>query len=249
MSQDRRRVSRWKDPEPDPSDRRRASWQEFRVAYPGILAVLMAAVLFLLAGDMWLLHKRDLYRAETRRLYTGMSDFEREKTDLVLASGEKRMQVMLAMLRRQAGVDEKLHLAVAVDSGRMYLEREGAVLREFPAEMAPERAVGVAPDTVRMPVPRGKRTVEAILGPTDAWDVPEWVWRERSLAPPADRRVPGVLGTVGLVLSGGTVVYALPATGLLADSAYVLPGSVRVPRAHLEAIAANMHPGMAVYFY
>ncbi|HEX5831147.1 MAG TPA: hypothetical protein VFY16_09210, partial [Gemmatimonadaceae bacterium] len=96
---------------------------------------------------------------------------------------------------------------------------------------------------------RGKRTVEAILGPTDAWDVPEWVWRERSLAPPADRRVPGVLGTVGLVLSGGTVVYALPATGLLADSAYVLPGSVRVPRAHLEAIAANMHPGMAVYFY
>src|SRR5688572_18692027 len=121
MSTDRRERPRWTGSEPDPTDRRRGRWQEFRAAYPGVLAVLWIVLLVLLATDIWLVARRAAYRAETTRLRAGMSDFERQKTDLALATGEKKMQVMMALLRRQADLDEKLHLAVSVDSGRMYL--------------------------------------------------------------------------------------------------------------------------------
>ena len=57
----------------------------------------------------------------------------------------------------------------------MYLEREGALLREMPITVGPERRVGTPPDTVHIAAPRGKRTVEAVLGENDAWEVPAWV--------------------------------------------------------------------------
>ncbi len=49
--------------------------------------------------------------------------------------------------------------------------------------------------------------------------------------------------------SGGTLIYALPKTGPLADSTYVMPGSIRVPAADLAAIRENLSSGMRVYFY
>ena len=249
MSTDRRTTPRWTGPDPDPTDRRRSRWQEFRAAYPGVLTVMWIVLLVLIASDIWLVAQRASYRAETTRLRAGMSDFERQKTDLALASDEKRVQVMMALLRRQADLDEKLHLAVSVDSGRMYLERDRAILRDFPALLGPERSVGTGADTVRMAAPRGKRTVERVVKAGETWALPAWVWEDRGLPVPAERAIPGALGPVAIVLNGGTVVYSQASTGPLADSAYVLPGSVRVGRSHLEAIAPNLHPGMAVYFY
>ena len=54
---------------------------------------------------------------------------------------------------------------------------------------------------------------------------------------------------MAVVLDGGTVLYSMPAAGPLADSAYVLPGSVRVRAEDLEAIMPNVQRGTAVYFY
>jgi hypothetical protein len=45
------------------------------------------------------------------------------------------------------------------------------------------------------------------------------------------------------------VIYALPDSGILADSSFVLPGAIRVSRADLRALAPNIAPGMSVYFY
>jgi len=45
------------------------------------------------------------------------------------------------------------------------------------------------------------------------------------------------------------VIYALPDSGILADSAYVLPGAVRLSRRDLRAIAPIITPGLSVYFY
>jgi hypothetical protein len=76
--------------------------------------------------------------------------------------------------------------------------------------------------------------------------------RERSdalMALPADRRVPGALGPLALVLDDGTVVYSPPDQGPLADATYVMPGAVRAQRADLEAIRENLTPGLPVYFH
>ena len=53
-----------------------------------------------------------------------MSDFERRRSDAVTNTNEKRLAMMMELLRRQAKIEKEIHLAVAVDSGKMYLERE-----------------------------------------------------------------------------------------------------------------------------
>ena len=130
----------------------------------------------------------------------------------------------------------------------MYLERDGALLREMPVTVGPEKRVGVPPDTVHVAAPRGKRTVERILGAGDAWTIPGWVYRDRGLAD-GDSVMTGALGPAAIVLDGGTVIYSLPTVGPLNDSSYVLPGAIRARESDLRAVAPNLHPGVAVYFY
>ena len=59
----------------------------------------------------------------------------------------------------------------------------------------------------------------------------------------------GALGRAAVRLDGGSVIYSLPSVGPLNDSAYVLPGAIRVRASDLKAIAPNLRPGVAVYFY
>jgi hypothetical protein len=131
----------------------------------------------------------------------------------------------------------------------MYLEREGALLREMPVQIGPERRVGVAPDTVRLATPRGLRTVARLMAANDAWDVPEWVYTERGVTVPPSRSVRGALGPVAVLLNGGTVIYSMPSAGPLNDSGYVLPGAVRARAEDLRAILPNLSAGVRVYFY
>ena len=231
------------------TDRRRPSWREFRRSYPGIVATMAVALALMLAIDGWLLYKRSRYTSEIERLRAGMTDVERRKTDMVLATEENRLRVMVELIRRQAQGDRDLHLSVAVDSGVMYLEREGAQLREMHVDVGPEKWVGQAPDTVKMTAPRGARTVERVLGSNDSWEVPRWVYADRGLPVPENRLIKGALGPAAIVLNGGTVIYALPQTGPLADSSYVLPGGVRAKSADVRAIVPNLAPGVTVYFY
>lgn len=223
--------------------------REFLKRYPRFVWSLLSVVLVLLVFDALVVQRRVRYQRETARLRSGMSDFERQSTDAILGSHERRLEMMMELLRRQAKVDDEIHLAVSLDSARMYLEREGAVLRAIPIEVGPERRIGIAPDTVRLAVPRGTRTVHAILGAADAWDIPAWVYLDRGLAPPDNRTLQRALGPRAIVLDGGTVIYSLPTAGPLNDSSYVLPGSIRASAPDLEAIAPSVARGMAVYFY
>jgi hypothetical protein len=202
-----------------------------------------------LAIDIWLVRKRIRYRDEIERLRNEMTVLERSRTDAILARDENRLRLALELIRRQARIDKDLHLSVTVDSGVMFLEREGAHLREMPIQIGPEKTVGVAPDTVRMVAPRGARTIERILNENDSWEVPAWVYGDRGLQTPPDRSITGALGPAAVILSGGTVIYSMPSVGPLNDSAYVLPGGIRARAADLKAILPNLQNGMTVYFY
>jgi hypothetical protein len=232
-----------------PVERRRQSWREFRLAYPGIISVLLVALVSMLAIDGWLVYQRIRYAREISRLRAGMTDQERRKADMVVAAEQNRMRVTLELMRRQANIDKDLHLSVAVDSGVMYLEREGALLREMPIEVGQEKRVGTAPDTLKIVAPRGARTVERVLGAKARWEVPKWVYLDRGLPVPDDRMVVGALGPGAIVLSGGAVIYGHPSQGPLADSTYVLPGAIKARSQDLRAIAPNLSPGMTVYLY
>jgi len=239
---------RRRDPARPRTDRRRVGWREFRRSYPGLIATMTIAVIVFLAIDGLLISRYLRYQRETRDLRASMSDVERKRTDEVLAQNENRLKVMVELFKRQAKVDPTLHLSVSLDSGVMYLQREGALLREMPITVGPERRVGTAPDTVHIAAPRGKRTVEQVLADSDVWEIPGWVYTDRGLAP-GETRMKGALGPVAVRLDGGTVIYSLPSVGPLNDSSYVLPGAIRVRAGDLRAIVPNLRPGVAVYFY
>jgi hypothetical protein len=134
-------------------------------AYPWTTRLVWGVALVILAGDAWLVAKRVAYASETARLREGMSGVERARLDAALASDSNRLQVMIELARRQARGDAGLHLSVAVDSGVLYLEQEGAVLRTSRVEIGDDAWMRTGGrDSVRISAPRGTRTIEALLG-------------------------------------------------------------------------------------
>src|SRR4051794_36127927 len=136
------------------------TFSQFRRRHPAFTAAVAVVIVGLLAIDGWVLYRRFVYEQEIVRLRAGMSDVERRRTDAVTNTNEKRLAMMMELLRRQAKIDKEIHLAVAVDSAKMYLERDGALLREMSVEVAAEKRVGAGRDTVHLAAPRGTRTVE-----------------------------------------------------------------------------------------
>lgn len=224
-------------------------WSALWKHRPRAVALLSMLIAILVAGNAFLALRLLRYRSETARLRAGMSDAERQRADMVESTEQNRVSVEVELLRRQAAVDNTLHLSVAVDSGIMRLQRDGALLREMPVRVGSAQQVGAAPGTIRVVPPRGTRSIERVLTSKDRWEVPPWIFSARGVDVPEDRKLPGVLGRDALVLTGGTVIYAAPDSGLLADSSYVIPGSVRISRSDLRAIAPNITPGVTVYFY
>ncbi len=138
----------------------------------------------LLVGNGWLLAQRVMDGRETARLRASLTSVERERIDAALLADSNRAQVMVELARRQARIDNGLHLSVALDSGVIHLEQEGAVLLSVEAVAGPEGWTRIGPrDSVRLAAPRGDRTIEDIVGDTL------------------------------VMLSGGTVIYADGATG------------------------------------
>jgi hypothetical protein len=254
------RVAAWREDKPrqrrdapwepgTPRQRRRPRWGEFREAYPRIVAGLAVGVAILLALDGWLLFQRLRYQGQIRSYRRAMNTLDRQRADAVVAAGQSRAALTLELVRRQAVGDRTLNLAVSLDDGVMRLQREGAILREMKAEIGPEAVLGEPPDQVRLAAPLGKRAVLRVLRAGYRWEVPAWVYAQRRLSLPADRLVPDALGPVAVILSGGTVLYSRPEGGPLADDAFVLPGSVRVGRDDLRAVADNLADGTPVYFH
>ena len=114
----------------------------------------------MLAIDGLLIMKRRTYAAEVARLQANMTDQERTKTDAIVEAEHNKTRIALELARRQAKIEKTLHISIAVDSGKMYLEREGAVLREMAAAFGPEAKVG--PDSIPVVIPRGEMSVATI---------------------------------------------------------------------------------------
>jgi hypothetical protein len=178
-----------------------------------------------------------------------MTETERQRVDAIAASEEHRLAIAVELARRQALGDTELHLAVDTENGLLYLERQGARLREMRVHLAQEATVGTPPDAVLLVPPLGKRSVARVVDASYRWPVPEWVYVDRGWPVPGDRQIPGALGPLAVFLDSGAVLYSRPATGPLSDVSYVLPGSVRAEAPDFEAIRENLEPGMAVYFH
>jgi hypothetical protein len=89
-----------------------------------------------------------------------MTDQERTRTEAIVEAEHNKTRIALELARRQAKIEKTLHISIAVDSGKMYLEREGAVLREMAAAFGPEAKVG--PDSIPVVIPRGEMSVATI---------------------------------------------------------------------------------------
>jgi hypothetical protein len=140
-------------------DRRRGTWSDFRRAYPGFVFVLGLGLVAMIAVDAWLVAKRMKYNHDVAELRSHMTEAERERTDAIVQSEQNKLRLAIELAKRQAKFDKKLHLNVSVDSSRMYLTREGALLREMPVVFGPERPASENSDTPPAAIPRGERTV------------------------------------------------------------------------------------------
>jgi hypothetical protein len=143
-------------------DRRRIGWRDFRRAYPGFVFTLIIALIAILSLDAFLVYKRRSYTTEVDRLRGSMTAAERTKTDAIVEAEHNKARIALELAKRQAKMEKALHLAVSVDSGRIYLEREGAVLREMAALFGPEKGVTPGSDSVPVVIPRGEMNVARI---------------------------------------------------------------------------------------
>src|SRR5262245_4741624 len=207
-------------------------------------------IILLAAGANTILAARWIsYRQETSRLRAGMTNAQRERADAVVTAERHRLRVEWELIRRQARGDRQLHLSVNIDSGHMILERDGVVLRDMPVRLGPERFRGATGDSAISVQVLGQRTVRRVFSAADSWDVPRVVFADRGIPVPDSRRIRGALGDDAILLTEGVVVYAVPESGPLADTSYVLPGSIQVAAADLKALSASIRPGMAVYFY
>jgi hypothetical protein len=202
----------------------------------------------LLAVDGWLLYKRWSYSRQIAKLRGSLSDVERERADAIIAANAGRTQLQIALVRRDAQLEDDLNLAVSLEKSRLYLQREGAQLREIPVRLGPEKSIGGGPGDVKLTPPRGRFTVAKVLDGSYRWRAPEWLMADRG-QPAAAREFVGGLGPIAILLNGGTVIYSDPAAGPLQDPAYVMPGAVRASTADLEAISEVLDVGMPVYFY
>jgi hypothetical protein len=113
----------------------------------------------MIALDGWLLAKRVKYNHDVKQLRQHMTEAERERTDAIVQSEQNKLRIAIELAKRQAKFDKKLHLNVSVDSSRMYLTREGALLREMPVQFGPERPPSESSDAPPAAIPRGERTI------------------------------------------------------------------------------------------
>jgi len=224
-------------------------WREFGEANPRIFVGMALGAAVLLLTDLALVYERVRYGRELASMRAAMTQAEHRRVEAIAASEDNRLAIAAELARRQALGDTELHLAVDTANGLLYLERQGARLREMRVRLGREAAVGTPPDVVILAPPLGKRSVARVVDGSYRWAVPDWVYVDRGLPVPGDRRQTGALGPLAIFLDSGAVLYSRPALGPLSDVSYVLPGSVRAEASDFEAIRDNLEPGMAVYFH
>ena len=211
--------------------------------------LLAAAAAVVLLGDAWLLRRVLGFRAEARQARVDTYGATGAAANSEMALQKARLQSVRDRVRADAQADRSLHLSVEVESGTVTLARDGLVLRTMAADLGPESLVGVSPDTQRLAVPLGVRAVQRLVAKGEKFELPAWLYRERGVELPAERRVKGALGHGAVILEGGTLLYATPVDGPLADSLYIWPGAIRLSVADLKAVLPNLKAGVRVYLY
>ena len=224
-------------------------FRDFRQQYPRFVPAVLLILGVLIAVDVLLVERLKNYDVQIDQIRGGMSDVQKQRGTAAQDTRQEQQRLMLEIVRRQAKGAVALHLALDVDSGTMRLLQEGAVLREFKVEIGAERRLSPLRNGETMSIRRGADSVVKVLGPTDAWPVPKWVYADRRLPVPADSMVAGALGPVAIVLASGTVIYSPPSAGPLKDPGYLLPGAARANEWDLRAIAPDLPPGTPVYIY
>ena len=189
------------------------SWRDLRAAYPRIVTFILLGIAVLLLTDVGLAYKRVQYGRELARMRASMTQTERQRVEAIADSEGNHLAIATELERRRALGDTELHLAVDAEQGVLYLERQGARLREMRVRLAPGAIVGTPPDVVLLVPPLGKRSVARVVDGSYAWAVPEWVYADRGWPVPEERRIPGALGPLAIVLDSGAVLYSRPAVG------------------------------------
>ncbi len=218
-------------------------------ALPLRTLVLATGLTLVVAADVWLAVRVRSLQTQAHQRRIDAFGTANATADAQMAAQRARLQSILDRVRAEASADRGLHLSVDVDSGAATLERDGLVLRTLGVEFGPESVVGAAPDTQRLSTPRGVRTVKSVVAKGAAFELPEWLYRERGIATPASRKLKGALGLGAAFLEDGTLIYAQPSDGPLADSLYVWPGALRLSADDLKAVLPNLKPGVKVYLF
>jgi hypothetical protein len=144
------------------------------------LKVATTLALLLVAADIWVATRHFAYAREIGRLRASMTTTEQRRSDLIIATERDKIRMELALAKHQAQWDSKLHLSIAADSGHMYLQRDGALLRDMRVSIAPDRLPSMKQRTTTATIALGQRTIVQV----DTSD------------------------TLQLLLSGGTRIYA-----------------------------------------
>jgi hypothetical protein len=124
-----------------------------------LVKVATTSLLLLIVVDIWLAARHFTYAREIGRLRAGMSTAEQQRSDFIIATEQDKLRMALELAKHQAQWDTKLHLSIAADSGHMYLERDGALLRDMRVTIAPEHLPSVKRDSTAIATPRGQRTI------------------------------------------------------------------------------------------
>lgn len=143
-----------------------AGWRALWGEHPRLMRALLWIFVAALVAAAVLAWRADEYRREIGALRAGMNGIEKVKADLALASDAHRLQVMMALAVRQARTDGDLHISIAVDSGILHLEQQGAVLRTAPVQVGATGWQRTATDSIPIASPLGVRRVQEVLGDT-----------------------------------------------------------------------------------
>jgi len=225
-------------------------WQELRGAYPRIAACFALAFAVLILADLSLILKNFEFSREHEFLLSALS---RADTARAAAEGTTKGNLSattIRLARREALLAKELHLAIDRERSVMYLRRDGLILREMPVRLVraggtgAQAAAGSQAQAARLAVPPGRQVVISVVDDSMPGKVPE------SGAPVTGDGLPaGAPGTLTVILDSGAVITTQDAADPARDGSGLPPGSIGVETADLEAIKANLQPGMKVYFY
>jgi len=218
------------------------SWRELRESYPQIASCLVLAGAVLLLTDLSLIIKHIEFGRQQTELRSVLAQTEIQRATAVQVTERNIGATGAGLAHREMLLSRELHLAVDRHKGVMYLRQSGSVLREMPIRLSPETSAAAArQENVLSAQPRGRRVLARVLEAGASRELPESDFARLTST--------GSIGPLAIILDDGALIYSQPGTGPPLGPRDLPPGSVRAEAADLEAIKADLQPGMRLYLY